>query len=121
MFFLLSAINKLFSFLIKVMEDEKVLERRVKKMGGERRGKDKNKEKELQMGIREEKGTGSEHSELIIWFKKIFKRENRLYNRIFCPATCIVHRAELVNCLHAERSEMKNASFGISVCKILNN
>lgn len=51
----------------------------------------------------------------------MFKRENRLYNRIFCPATCIVPRAELVNCLHAERSGMKNASFGISVCKILNN
>lgn len=51
----------------------------------------------------------------------MFKRENRLYNRIFCPAPCIVHRAELVNCLHAERSRMKNASFGISVCKILNN
>lgn len=33
-FFLLSAIDKLFSFPIKVMEDVKALERRVKKMGG---------------------------------------------------------------------------------------
>lgn len=41
------------------MEDVKALERRVKKIRGEkRRRKEKNKGKELQMGIREEKGTG---------------------------------------------------------------